>query len=74
MSNQTFPGFDYEAADLSAYAFCIDIFIISLTNGTVIRYPTPYAEAFRAWLDGNGVRDITSETGSLVIDHYYRMK
>jgi hypothetical protein len=74
MDNQTFPGFEHAAEELSAYAFCIDVFIISLKNKQVIRHRTPDAAAFRAWLDALGVRDITNETGSLIINHYHKMK
>ena len=73
MSNQTFPGFEYSAEDLSAYLLCMDVFIISLMSTQIIHFTTPDVAAFREWLDRNGVRDITHEAGSLVME-YYKMK
>lgn len=56
----TFPGFPYQAEDLSAYALCLDIFVISLHSREVIRFSTPDTEAFHNWLRFHKVRDVAT--------------
>ncbi|MBS1586524.1 MAG: hypothetical protein JSS82_13365 [Bacteroidetes bacterium] len=58
-----FPDFGYPAAELSAYTFTIDTFIISLKNGRLTHFIPKDIEAFTAWLTNNSVRDIRKDSG-----------
>ncbi len=56
-----YQGFDYAASELSAYAFCLGIFIISLKNGRIIRFEPADDKDFKKWLGTNNIRDIDSD-------------
>ena len=58
-----YPDFNYAAPQLSAFSLCIDIFIISLQNGDIIRFKPPDITNFGDWLIANGVRDIAVDDG-----------
>lgn len=58
-----FPEFNYRAAELSAYTFTIDTFIISLKNGQLTHFIPKDKEAFVAWLTKNRIRDIRKDDG-----------
>lgn len=59
----SYPGFDYHIELLSAYALCIDIFVISLKNGNIIRHSPYDVQGFNDWLCKHSVRDINSDDG-----------
>ncbi|MBN9313959.1 hypothetical protein [Elizabethkingia miricola] len=50
-----YPEFDHPASQLSAFSLCIDVFIIALKNGEIVR--------FKEWLDCFKVRDIAVNDG-----------
>lgn len=56
-----FSGFHYSAAELSAYARTLDVFVISLRTGEVIRHYPDDIVAFEAWLRAHGVRNIADD-------------
>lgn len=56
-----YPSFHYPAYDLSAFAVCLDLFIITLKNGELIRYIPNDKQQFHEWLITNGVRDIRKQ-------------
>lgn len=70
MKQQIFKGFGYKAEELSAYAFSIDTFVISLKTEEVIQFIPEDATAFRAWLDEHGIRDVNQDLG-MVYNHYF---
>ena len=67
-----FAGFEHEASALSAYAFSIDTFIVSLRDGQIVRFVTDRPEDFRQWLEGHGVRNVTDTLGKMVQDYYFQ--
>lgn len=67
----TYPEFVHHAAELSAYIYSADTFIIALKNKEVIRFVADDADEFIAWLTYHGIRDIKHEVGSLVYDAYF---
>ena len=54
----TFPGFEYQAKEVSAYLYSSGFFTISLKNKRIIHFTPFNYEQFRAWLDGHKVRDV----------------
>lgn len=62
MYASTFPGLAYPADQLSAYIFCLDVFIISLISQEIIRFTTPESDLFKDWLRFHCVRDIAQVT------------
>ncbi len=60
---QEFPGFAYKAAELSAYIFSIDTFIISLKNEEIIKFVAPHPDDFKQWLDHHGIRNVNPADG-----------
>jgi len=68
---EKFPGFTHEAAELSAYIFSIDTFIISLKNEEIIKFVAPYPDDFKQWLDHHGIRNVNDTLGKMVYDYYF---
>lgn len=58
-----YPDFDHAAYQLSAFILCIDIVIISLKNGEIIRFKPVDIAKFGEWLKSNGVRDVAVNDG-----------
>jgi hypothetical protein len=67
MNQQTFPGLSYTAKELSAYALCIDVFIISLASQEIVRFAPADVAAFRQWLDVHGGSGILPKTPALTL-------
>lgn len=63
MNTGNYPKFEYKAVELSAFSFCIDTFVISLKNGSIIHFVAEDAPGFKAWLIKHGVRDIRKDDG-----------
>lgn len=59
--NKLYPGLQFPASELSAFAVCIDLFIISLKDGEIIRFTPDNVQVFNDWLISNGVRDVWSQ-------------
>lgn len=53
-----YPGFAHPASALSAWAFSIDVFIISLKGGKLVRHTPEDIKAFRQWLRTNRIRNV----------------
>ncbi len=70
-SSTSFPGFDHDAAELSAYIFSIDTFIISLKNEEIIKFVAPQPDDFRQWLEHHGVRNVNETLGKMVYNYYF---
>lgn len=68
---QEFPGFNHLAAELSAYIFSIDTFIISLKNEEIIKFVTPQPDDFKQWLDHHGIRNVNETLGKMVYNYYF---
>lgn len=68
---QEFPGFAHKAAELSAYIFSIDTFIISLKNEEIIRFVAPQPDDFKQWLDYHGIRNVNETLGKMVYNYYF---
>jgi len=58
-----YPDFDYAASQLSAFSLCIDIFIISLKNGRLVKFQPKDIAHFKEWLIRYKVRDIAVDNG-----------
>ncbi|HEY9177513.1 MAG TPA: hypothetical protein VIN07_07480 [Flavipsychrobacter sp.] len=71
---QKFPGFNHSAAELSAYIFSIDTFIISLKNEEIIRFVAPQPDDFKQWLDHHGIRNVNETLGKMVYNYYFPKK
>ena len=69
-----FAGFEHEASALSAYAFSIDTFIVSLKDGQIVRFVTDRPDDFRQWLQGQGARNVNETLGKMVHDYYFKGK
>ena len=69
-----FAGFEHEASELSAYAFSIDTFILSLKNDDkrTIRFVTTQPDDFRQWLEEHGIRNVNETLGKMVHDYYFK--
>jgi hypothetical protein len=63
MNTSSYPKFDHEAKELSAFSFSVDTFIISLKNGQIVHFIADDVQQFKAWLTKNGVRDIRKDDG-----------
>lgn len=59
--NQSFPGFDQPASNLSAFLFCLDTFIISLRGGSIVKFSTNNVLEFKRWLIENKVREVATQ-------------
>lgn len=66
-----FTGFEHDAAELSAYIFSIDTFIISLKNEQIIRFVTTEPDDFKLWLDYHHIRNVNETLGKMVYDYYF---
>lgn len=60
-AKNTYPALQYPASDLSAFAVCIDMFIISLKNGEIIHFTPDNVQRFYDWLIDHSVRDVRNE-------------
>lgn len=58
-----YPNFDHPASHLSAFSLCIDVFIISLKNGEIVKFKPDDIAHFKEWLDRFKVRDIAYDNG-----------
>lgn len=58
-----YPEFDYPASQLSAFSLCIDVFIIALKNGEIVRFKPNEIAHFKEWLNRFKVRDIAVNDG-----------
>ncbi|MDV3559506.1 hypothetical protein CMU69_08140 [Elizabethkingia anophelis] len=63
-----YPNFDYPASHLSAFSLCIDIFIISLKNGEIVKFKPDDIANFKEWLDRFKVRDVAADDGISHVD------
>lgn len=70
--NNHFEDFPHAADTISAYAFSVDTFIISLKNQEVIQYVTSRPEDFKQWLDEHGIRNVNDSLGKMVHDYYFK--
>lgn len=71
MNSNRFEGFAHSAAELSAYAFSIDTFVISLKTEEIIRHSPEDVVAFQLWLDAHGIRNVNATLGKMVYNHYF---
>ena len=58
-----YPEFEHPASHLSASSLCIDVFIISLKNGEIVRFKPNEIAHFKEWLNRFKVRDIAVNDG-----------
>ncbi len=56
-----YPGFEHAASKLSAFILSIDVFIISLKDGSIANFVPKDAEDFREWLLIHKARDIKND-------------
>ena len=56
-----YPALAFPASELSAFAVTIDCFILSLKNGTVVRFMPDDLGEFYHWLIIHNIRDIHNE-------------
>ncbi|RDC55352.1 hypothetical protein DU508_17415 [Pedobacter chinensis] len=63
-----YPDFDYTASQLSAFSLCIDIFIISLKNGEIVKFKPNDIAHFKEWLNHFKVRDVAVDDGLSHVD------
>lgn len=52
-----FPNFEYSASEIYKYLNIFD-FTLLLNNGDIVKFTSDDEEAFKKWLDGNGVQNI----------------
>ena len=69
--NNTFPQFNHAVEELSAYIFRANTFIISLTNKQIVRHTTEEPDKFRDWLVHHRIKDLTEQTGTLILNFYF---
>ena len=56
---RSYPGFDFQADKISAFLFCMDIFLLLLKkNSSVIQFVADDVEQFRDWLIENDIREV----------------
>lgn len=58
-----YPEFDYPASQLSAFSHCIDVFIVSLKNGEIVKFKPDNIAHFKEWLDRFNIRNIAVDDG-----------
>lgn len=56
--SKNYPALNIPDSELSAFTVCIDLFIISLKNGELIRFTPDDVGRFYDWLISHSVRDI----------------
>lgn len=61
--NKTYPALNIPASELSAFAVCIDLFIISLKNGNLVHFTPDDGKSFYDWLVAHGIRDVEKDKG-----------
>jgi hypothetical protein len=61
--NNHYPEFEYAAQRLSAYAYSVGTFVISLKGGGMTQFSPKDVTGFKDWLDKHKVRDITVDDG-----------
>ena len=60
-NNNYYPGFDYEASQLSAFLLSLDVFIIALKDCGVANFAPKDIEDFQKWLLTHRVRNIKND-------------
>ncbi|ATL48939.1 hypothetical protein COR50_18175 [Chitinophaga caeni] len=58
-----YPGLEHKGATLSAFAVAIDVFILSLKSGELVRFTPDDPKKFRQWLEAHQVRDADKKQG-----------
>lgn len=58
ITKNTYPSLIYPVSDLSAFAICTDMFILSLKNGELIHFAPDSIHDFYNWLITHGVREV----------------
>ncbi|MCT3639639.1 MULTISPECIES: hypothetical protein [Weeksellaceae] len=58
-----YPDFTHPASQLSAFSLCIDVFIISLKNGEIVKFKPNDIAHFKEWLNRFKVRDVAVNDG-----------
>lgn len=56
-------NFEHPVSQLSAFSLCIDVFVISLKNGKIVRFKPQDIVHFEEWLRKYSIRDIRVDTG-----------
>lgn len=67
LAKEAYPGFPYPIYRLTAYAFSskYGIFVLSLKEGSLISFFPENIDAFKSWLDHNGIKDVSNETRAI---------
>lgn len=61
-----FPNFEYSASEIFKYLNVFKDFTLLLNNGNIVKFTSNDEEAFKKWLDGNGVQNIREENNWVV--------
>ena len=62
--NNSYPGFNILACELSAFARCMNLFTILLKNDKLVHFKPTDADGFYIWLKQNKIRDVWVEEKS----------
>jgi hypothetical protein len=57
----TYPGFDYEASQISKFMPSTRFFTIMLKTGEIVHYTPDDIKAFRQWLYAHNIENIKFE-------------
>ena len=63
--------FEHDASELSAYAYSVDTFVLSLKNKEIVRFVTTESDDFIRWLEQHRIRNINDTLGKMVHDYYF---
>ncbi len=56
-----FPNFEYSVTEIFKYINILKDFTIMLNDGNIVKFTPDDEDAFKKWLDDNGVQNIREE-------------
>ncbi|MCC2598307.1 hypothetical protein [Sphingobacterium sp. FBM7-1] len=61
-----FPNFEYSASEVFKYMYILKDFTLMLNDGDIVKFTPDDEDAFKKWLDDNGVQNIREESNWVV--------
>ncbi|MBB1644560.1 hypothetical protein [Sphingobacterium sp. UME9] len=61
-----FPNFEYPASEVFKYICIVKDFTLMLHTGDIVKFTPDDEDAFKKWLDDNGVQNIRAESNWMV--------
>ena len=61
-----FPNFEYSASEIFKYIYILKDFTLMLNDGDIVKFTPDNEDAFKKWLDDNGIQNIREESNWVV--------